>query len=138
MEISIDTANAAMGLGGGLLALVAAVVGLITVLLPKDDPHTALKRVAGRMLGAAPHLAVVVGLLLNAAGYPRTGLALLGCGLLAQSVMFAVSRTAMTRIEVLSLVSNWATASVAFSFYFLSRFADLLERTMGILEKTVR
>lgn len=136
MAPSIDTANAAMTLAGGVLALIAAVLTLLAALLPRENALEAARKLSTRVLAATPQALSLCGTLLFAFFQSqRVGLAMLAAGLALLSVRFLRRDEPATRIEIFALVFQ---SCLFFTFVIFSLISDIsgtLGRLIGVLAK---
>lgn len=134
MTITVDTANAAMALIGGVFAFLAAILTLLVAVLPKEGAAVAIRTIVARVMSATPQALSLIGVItFTFLDSQRTGLMILAIALTLLSIQFLRRRGPAARIEILALVFQSCMFSALAVMYLLSRVTAVLESLIEIL-----
>lgn len=129
MNIPVETANAAMSLAGGALALVAAIIAAAAVIFPKESAIAAMAQFRAKAFSfftVAAAIASSVSIVFFDA--PRLALFFIVICASLTSANYLRNKGPATRVETFVLIIQIALV-LAFAFMYLAaRIVALLER----------
>jgi hypothetical protein len=136
MTITVDTANAAMALMGGILSFLAAVLTLMVVLLPKEEAAQTVRTMAARALSATPQALSLIGVMtFTFLDSQRIGLMIFGIALILLFIQFLRRPGPAARIEIFAIVFQSCMFSTLTVMYLLSRVTGIIESLIKVLNK---
>ena len=134
MNISIDTINSSMTLAGVVLALFAAIIGVVAAMLPKEKAIAAMEQLraeAGRLLSLAFTVAASVSVAFFYS--QRLGLYFIIISATITSVSYLRSKNPTTRMEIFVLIMQVALVIGFWLMYWVSRIVTVLEGMVTVL-----
>ncbi|MDP2065544.1 MAG: hypothetical protein Q8K38_06175 [Burkholderiaceae bacterium] len=136
MTITVDTANAAMNLIGGGLALLAALLTLLAVVVPREGAMDKVRTLASRAASTTPQALSLFGAItFTFLDSQNVGLGILGVALAILSVQFLRRPGPASRVETFTLVFQSCMFTAFVAMHLLSRLTPVLENLIKVLAK---
>jgi hypothetical protein len=127
MNIPVETANAAMSLAGGVLALIAAIIAAVTMVLPKDTAIAAMAQLRAKtfsFISIASGIASSISILVFDA--PKVALFFIVIYVSMTSINYLKNTHPATRVETFILIIQINLTLAIFFLYMIDRLLSVL------------